>query len=227
MSVVKIAIATVRPWNILQYRRWKPPVRFKKYLICSKGQLTPEGLRKLNPRYIFFPHWSWIIPPEIYENFECVVFHMTDLPYGRGGSPLQNLIIRGKYKTKISAIRVVKELDAGPVYMKRPLNLSRGSAQELYRKASRLTFRMIGEILRKSPRSKPQAGRAVVFRRRKPEESRIPEDLDARGFYDFIRMLDAEGYPRAFIECGRFRLEFRDAALRNDSVEARVIIKRS
>ncbi len=26
--------------------------------------------------------------------FECVCFHMTDVPYGRGGSPLQNLIIR-------------------------------------------------------------------------------------------------------------------------------------
>ncbi len=49
-------------------------------------------------------------------NFNCVVFHMTDLPFGRGGSPLQNLISRGIYKTKISAIKVVKEIDAGPIY---------------------------------------------------------------------------------------------------------------
>ena len=35
---------------------------------------------------------------------------MTDLPYGRGGSPLQNLIIRGFESTKISAIEFKMEL---------------------------------------------------------------------------------------------------------------------
>jgi methionyl-tRNA formyltransferase len=44
---------------------------------------------------------------------------MTDLPFGRGGSPLQNLISRKIYNTKLSAIRVVKELDAGPVFLKK------------------------------------------------------------------------------------------------------------
>jgi len=38
----------------------------------------------------------WIILKEIFENYEIILFHMTDLPYGRGGSPLQNLIVRGK-----------------------------------------------------------------------------------------------------------------------------------
>ena len=46
---------------------------------------------------------------------------MTDLPYGRGGSPLQNLIVRGHKHTMISAIKCVKELDAGPIYLKKPL----------------------------------------------------------------------------------------------------------
>ena len=49
-------------------------------------------LSKFSPHYIFFPHWSWLIPEEIYQNFECVIFHMTNLPYGRGGSPLHYLI---------------------------------------------------------------------------------------------------------------------------------------
>lgn len=44
---------------------------------------------------------------------------MTDLPYGRGGSPLQNLIVRNHYKTKISEIRVKKEIDSGPIYLKK------------------------------------------------------------------------------------------------------------
>lgn len=52
---------------------------------------------------IFIPHWSYIIPENIYSQYECIVFHMTDLPYGRGGSPLQNLIVRGHTETKITA----------------------------------------------------------------------------------------------------------------------------
>ena len=46
---------------------------------------------------------------------------MTDLPFGRGGSPLQNLIERGIKQTKISAIKCVKELDGGDIYLKRDL----------------------------------------------------------------------------------------------------------
>ena len=64
-------------------------------LIDKKEELNLEKVRATNPRYIFFPHWSYIVPEEIYNNFECVIFHMTDVPFGRGGSPLQNLITRG------------------------------------------------------------------------------------------------------------------------------------
>ena len=88
-------------------------------LIKSKEDFNYENLKKLKPIKIFIPHWSYIIPSNIYENFECVVFHMTDLPYGRGGSPLQNLIIRDIKKTKISALRVEKGLDTGKIYLKK------------------------------------------------------------------------------------------------------------
>ena len=42
---------------------------------------------------------------------------MTDLPYGRGGSPSKS-IIRGLKTTKITAFKCVAEIDAGPVYLK-------------------------------------------------------------------------------------------------------------
>jgi len=44
---------------------------------------------------------------------------MTDLPFGRGGSPLQNLIERGIKKTKISAIKVDGGIDTGDIFFKR------------------------------------------------------------------------------------------------------------
>lgn len=86
--------------------------------IKDKQDLTVERLERINPQYVFLPHWSYIIPKKVYENFNCVIFHMTDLPFGRGGSPLQNLISRGIYRTKISAIRCSKILDGGDVFLK-------------------------------------------------------------------------------------------------------------
>jgi methionyl-tRNA formyltransferase len=87
--------------------------------IDNKKDLNRDHLNSINPVHIYFPHWSHIIPKDIYNNYECIIFHMTDLPYGRGGSPLQNLIIRGHKKTIISAIKCVEEIDAGPVYLKK------------------------------------------------------------------------------------------------------------
>lgn len=226
MKKRSIVIATIHSWNINQYRKWTPPMGFTKHLIISKEQLTYEKLSKLNPEYIFFPHWSWIIPKDIYENFECIVFHMTDLPFGRGGSPLQNLIIRGIYNTKISAIRVVAGMDAGPIYKKRSFNIRTGSAEEMYKRLSKDIFEMMTEITHRRPKPKKQRGSVVLFKRRKPDESRIPPGLAGRKLYDFIRMLDAEGYPVAFIEEGGRRFEFRNANIENDLVISEVAIKK-
>ena len=81
--------------------------------------MSADLVRSLKPRYVFFPHWSWKVPDDILGATECVCFHMTDVPFGRGGSPLQNLIVRGHTETRVSALRMVSEPDAGPVYMKR------------------------------------------------------------------------------------------------------------
>ena len=87
---------------------------------------------------------------------------MTDLPYGRGGSPLQNLIFRGHLETKITALRCIGELDAGPVYMKRPLSLN-GSASEIFLRAADVVEKMIGEIVHTEPIPEPQKASQLFF----------------------------------------------------------------
>ena len=127
---MKFIIATLKSWNIELAKILKEQVLIKHEMIIieDKKDLKFDKIKSFNPDYIFFPHWSYLIPKEIYENYICIVFHMTDLPFGRGGSPLQNLIVRGIKETKISAIRVEEEIDSGPVYLKEYLSLS-GSAE--------------------------------------------------------------------------------------------------
>lgn len=193
--------------------------------IRTKTELNFEDLKQINPKYVFFPHWSYIIPKEIYENFNCVIFHMTDLPFGRGGSPLQNLIERGIYETKISAIKCTKELDAGDIYLKNDFSIKEGSAQEIYLRGAKIISIMIDEIIEKDLKPFPQQGEVVKFKRRTPEMSNIKDLKDINKIYDYIRMLDASGYPKAFIENKKVKYEFFNAKIEDGKLLAQVEIK--
>lgn len=219
-------IATIKSWNIQRaHELISNNPRLNIDLITDKKELTFNRLKNLNPKFVFFPHWSWLIPRKIYENFECVVFHMTDLPFGRGGSPLQNLIERGIYETKISALKVVKDLDAGPIYFKRDLTLD-GSATEIFCRASDIIFHeMIPEIIKNEPELTPQKGKTTIFKRRIPEQSDISNLTTSTKVYDYIRMLDAEGYPPAFVETSKLKIEFSKGKLNNGHVSAQAKIK--
>ena len=192
-------------------------------LINQQDDLNLENIRAINPRYIFFPHWSYKIPAEIYENFECIIFHMTDVPFGRGGSPLQNLIEREIYETNISALRCAADIDAGPVYYKNPFSLY-GSAEEIYLRAAKVIEKMIVDIVKNEPNPTDQEGEIVYFKRRKPEDGNIAALENLEEVFDYIRMLDAENYPKAFIEIGNFRFEFQRACLKQGKVISDVII---
>lgn len=222
-SPPRYILATVKPWNLDAFRRRAAAVPGDWDLIERPEDLMPE--RVAGARYVFFPHWSWKVPAAVLEAAECVCFHMADVPYGRGGSPLQNLIVRGHAATMMSALRMVEALDAGPVYLKRPLDLS-GRAQDIYERAADLIWDMIAEIVVARPEPRPQVGEATFFPRRRPEQSRLPEDGGPSVMYDHIRMLDAATYPPAFLEHGAFRLEFTDAVLGDDAVTATVVIRR-
>ena len=191
--------------------------------ISSPEQLTASMIEELRPRYVFFLHWSWQVPAEIVKKHECVCFHMTDVPYGRGGSPLQNLILRGRRSTKLAALRMTEAWDAGPVYGKEDLCLE-GRAEEIYFRAANLCARMIRRIVREEPRPVEQMGEVVVFKRRRPRESEIPATESLGGLYDFLRMLDAEDYPKAFLTHKGFRYEFDRVCLSNGRIVADVTI---
>ena len=176
-------------------------------LIKNKKDFNFNNLNSISPTKIFIPHWSYLIPSEIYNNFECIVFHMTDLPYGRGGSPLQNLIVKGHETTKITAIKVSKGIDTGDYYIKRDLSLS-GTAQEIFIRSNSIIEEMINEIITKDLIPKAQVGEEVKFKRRRPEESDISDLTSLKMIYDYIRMLDADDYPNAFLETPFFKFEF-------------------
>lgn len=193
-------------------------------LITNKDDLNFENISDINPRYIFFPHWNWIVPKSVTDKYECVCFHMADVPYGRGGSPLQNLIVRGHKSTKVSALRMIQQLDAGPVYKKVELLLN-GSAEEIFDRMGPKIIDLTKEIILEEPVPTDQKGNVVLFERRTPDQSEILGSVSIEQIYDHIRMLDAENYPKGFIEKGGLRFEFSGVQkMENGKLSSNVII---
>ena len=140
---------------------------------------------------------------------------MSDLPFGRGGSPLQNLIARGIYETKICALKCAQTIDGGPVYLRRSLSLY-GNAEEIYIRATNIIAEMIVEIVETNPVPVPQEGRPTIFKRRTADQGNLANAQNLDQAFDLIRMLDAEGYPKAYLEIGSFRLEFTRVSRKTD-----------
>lgn len=194
------------------------------YWCKSKKEFSLKNLEQQRPDIVFIPHWSYIIPESIYTKFECIIFHMTDLPYGRGGSPLQNLIVAGKTETKISAIKVEKEIDAGPIYIKEILSLE-GTAQQIFERSATVIKKMIKHIIQFNPNPYEQEGEIIEFKRRNREDGNLVDLNTLEKIYDYIRMLDCEGYPNAFLETPHFIIEFSKASLSpNKEINANVRI---
>lgn len=207
-------LLTEKKWHKNLFEQLKSDYKYRANwtLINNLKDFNIFNLNKLKPNIIFIPHWSYIIPKEIFTEFDCIVFHMSDLPFGRGGSPLQNLIIRGIKSTKISAIKVDEGLDTGDIFLKMPLKL-KGTAREIFENASSFIYLMIRKIIDENIEPYPQVGEPVIFKRRKSEESNIVSLEELKQVYDYIRMLDCDGYPSAFVETNHFRFEFSNAIL--------------
>lgn len=210
-------IATDRSWALRAFVEARSRLPGDWLVVTSSTDLEAAVMRQ-KPRYVFFPHWSQIVPRAILERVECVCFHMADVPYGRGGSPLQNLIVRGHRDTVLTALQMTEDIDAGPVYLKQQLSLL-GAAEVVFQRAADQTIDLIESIVHNEPTPTNQSeSGALYFARRKPAQSTLPKEGDVEGIYDHIRMLDSPGYPKAFIDYGPFRITFSDAHLNEDSL---------
>ena len=141
-------------------------------LISKKDELSLEFLNKFNPELIFFPHWNWVVSEEIYSQYKCIVFHTAPLPYGRGGSPIQNLILNNFEETPVCALEMTSELDAGPIYTKKTISLE-GSLNEILKRINVVVNEMIEQLVSKLPTPVQQTGDIHIFKRLKDSDNEV------------------------------------------------------
>ena len=192
-------------------------------LVMREEELTLDLVDDFKPDYIFFPHWNWIVKKEIHEKYECVVFHTAPLPYGRGGSPIQNLIMEGIKASPVCAIKMTSKLDAGPIYASSDISLA-GDLNSIFSRINDAVNELIVIISSEIPTPIEQVGEPHTFKRLTPGDNEITAGLKLEEIYDRIRMVDHPDYPRAFIMYGNIKIELCNALIDGDSMEATCLI---
>ena len=183
-------------------------------------------LEKLKPDWVFFFHWSDIVPKKIYESFNCVVLHTANLPDGRGGSPIQNQIIDHTIHTKVNALQMTSQVDAGPIYCSKEISLQ-GSLFDIWMTIADTSRALIDECTSRRLVPKEQEPCTTqTYKRRKINVLPLESAKDLFSVYRFIQMLDAEGYPPANLLLGDFVLEFTRPKLNSKYILCDLKIRR-
>ncbi len=216
----KVLIACSKNWFVdnTKVKKFLKNNKRKIQIISKRNDFSLKRLNKIQPDVIFFPHWSYLVEKKIIDKFKCICFHSAPLPYGRGGSPIQNLITRNFKHTPICALKMTEKIDAGDIYLKQNLSL-KGDLNDILNSMSVKILKMMKIILNKKIKPKKQKGKILNFKRLKKSNSKITTKESLSQIYDKIRMLDSDYYPRAFIKIGKLKVIFSKAVKRQKMIQ--------
>lgn len=152
----------------------------------------------------FFLGFEQIVKPEMLAlHKHNLVVHASDLPKGKGWSPLTWQILEGKSDIPVSLFEAAREVDSGPIYARRTMSF-RGTEliDEMRQTLGRITLELCEEFLHRYPdivnQAIPQSGDPTFYPRRTPKDSRLDPDLPIRDQFRLLRVADNERYPCYF-----------------------------
>jgi len=208
---MKILCVTHRDWAKNIYIKLKKNKKNNQlfYFHNKKKGLTKK-IKEIKPDFILFYGWSWMIEKNIFSKYNCLMLHPSPLPKFRGGSPIQNQIIRNINKSAVTIFKINEIIDGGDIIYQSKLSL-KGSLNDIFIRMSKIGFSATQKILnsKKIKQKKQNHSKATYYNRRKPEESEITikELKESSLVYIFnkLRML-ADPYPNPFIKIKKKKL---------------------
>jgi len=111
-----------------------------------------ENLQQANLDFIVTCAYGQFVPSKILAlpKYEPLNIHGSILPKYRGGAPIQYAILNGDQETGVSLMRMVKEMDAGPVFSTRRVKIAaEETSGSLFLKIAKLGQEIIQQDLEK------------------------------------------------------------------------------
>lgn len=148
-----------------------------------------------------------ILPKDILKrNKHNLVIHESDLPRGRGWSPVAWQVLDGKNRIPIVLFEATEQPDAGPIYMKDTIELDGSELlPEIREKQAEKTADLVYRFIELWPNlgGKPQEGEPTYYPRRCIEDDALDPKKSIIDNFNHLRIVDNEKYPAWFEHHGR------------------------
>ena len=134
-----------------------------------------------------------------YNDYNLVI-HESDLPLGKGWSPLTWQVLEGKNEIPVTLFEAAESVDAGEIYSKEYLKLNGSELlPEIKDKQGKITIKLILLFLENFPMiGKEQVGESTFYDRRKAEDSKLDINKSIADQFNLLRVCDNERYPAYF-----------------------------
>jgi len=131
--------------------------------------------------------------------------HESDLPKGKGMSPLSWQILQGKKYIFFTLFNASSKIDNGKIYFKKKIFFSKALIfDEIKRIQFKEGMQLILKFIRyykknnREPGFKIQTGKSTYFKRRNRNDSKLNLDQPLKKQFNLLRINDNQNYPSFF-----------------------------
>jgi methionyl-tRNA formyltransferase len=185
----------------------------------------PAKIKNPEARELFASHgaeaaivvaYGRILPPEFLSAYQhgCINVHFSLLPKYRGAAPVNWAIVNGEKETGVTTMKIVEELDAGPILLQRATEIEETeTAPELMSRLAEMGADLISKTLQELPMLTPKdqiADQATFAPILKREDGLIDWSMNA--FAIERRVRGFQPWPNAHTVFNSKRMIIREAA---------------
>lgn len=138
-----------------------------------------------------------------------LLIHASDLPQGRGWSPLIWQILEGRNDIAVTLLEAADKVDSGAIWHQVRLQFAGHELEDEISAAlfdAELALMDFAIAHWQTVQPRPQVGDASYYRKRTPEDSRLDVQRSLAEQFNLLRVADAARYP-AFFDYLGYRYE--------------------
>ena len=167
-------------------------------------QWSHDATKNFEGDICFFLSYGQIVNHDtLVKHKNNLVVHESDLPRGRGWSPLTWQILEGENNIPVTLFEAVESVDSGQIYYQEYLNFQGTELiDELRNDLANITMKLCRQFVDEYPgiiqKGTPQEGDATYYPRRNPEDSCLNIDIPLKDQFNLLRTVDNKKYPAWF-----------------------------
>ena len=158
---------------------------------------------------LFILSYSKIIPKSLINTCKhALVVHESDLPSGKGWSPLTWQILEGKNMIPITLFEADEGVDSGHIYLKDTMKFAGHElVSDLRKTQASFTFMLCKKFLSNYEsivkNKAPQRGVVSYYAKRTPIDSKLDFNKTINEQFNLLRVVDNDNYPAFFEHQGK------------------------